>query len=210
MFNDVVSTDNSFINVNDSVISNNDSLNEDNSIDNKDKNIVKRIIKVKISSNIVVGDSLLNGINERGLSKDFNVKMNNIPGGTSDTVLDKIEELVKCKGSSLIVHAGTNDLKKGKNVLNNVKKIGKEVKRISRNTKIAFSSIKIRKDKKDIDKNVVETNARLKNYCSQKKLDYIENTNIKEEHLGVKKLHLNKRGNSLLATNFLRYLRSTF
>ena len=210
MFNDVVSTDNSFINVNDSVISNNDSLNEDNSIDNKDKNIVKRIIKVKISSNIVVGDSLLNGINERGLSKDFNVKMNNIPGGTSDTVLDKIEELVKCKASSLIVHAGTNDLKKGKNVLNNVKKIGKEVKRISRNTKIAFSSIKIRKDKKDIDKNVVETNARLKNYCSQKKLDYIENTNIKEEHLGVKKLHLNKRGNSLLATNFLRYLRSTF
>ena len=31
MFNDVVSTDNSFINVNNSVISNNDSLNEDNS-----------------------------------------------------------------------------------------------------------------------------------------------------------------------------------
>ena len=86
----------------------------------------------------------------------------------------------------------------------------KEVKRNSPNTKIAFSSITIRKDKKGIDKNVVETNARLKNYCSQKKLDYIENRrtlkeeHIKEEHLGVKKLHLNKRGNSLLATNFLR------
>ena len=203
MFNDVVSTDNSFINVNDSVISNNDSLNEDNSNDNKDKNIVKRKV-------IVVGDSLLNGINERGLSKDFNVKVNNIPGGTSETVLDKIDELVKCKPSSLIVHAGTNDLTKGKNVLNNVKKIVKEVKRISPNTKIAFSSITIRKDKKGIDKNVVETNARLKNYCSQKKLDYIENTNIKEEHLGVKKLHLNKRGNSLFVTNFFRYLQSTF
>ena len=89
MFNDVVSTDNSFINVNDSVISNNNSLNEDNSNDNKDKNIVKRNV-------IVVGDSLLNGINKRGLSKDFNVKVNIIPGGTSETVLDKIEELVKC------------------------------------------------------------------------------------------------------------------
>ena len=86
----------------------------------------------------------------------------------------------------------------------------KVVKKISPNTKTSFSSITIRKDKKGIDKIVVETNARLKNYCSQKKLDYIENTNIKEEHLGVKKLHLNKRGNSLLATNFLRYLRSTF
>ena len=64
----------------------------------------------------------------------------------------------------------------------------KEVQRISPNTKIAFSSITIRKDKKGIDKNVLETNARLKNYCSQKKLDCIENTNIKEEYSGVKKL----------------------
>ena len=35
MFNDVVSTDNSFINVNDSVISNNNSLNEDKSNEKK-------------------------------------------------------------------------------------------------------------------------------------------------------------------------------
>ena len=70
------------------------------------------------------------------------------------------------------------------------------MKRISPNIKIAFSSITIRKDKKGIDKNVFETNARLKNHSSQKKLEYIKNTNIKEEHLGVKKLHLNKRGNS--------------
>ena len=31
-----------------------------------------------------------------------------------------------------------------------------------------------------------------------------------EEHLGVKKLHLNKKGNFLLVNNFLKYLRSTF
>ena len=141
MFNGVVSTDNSFINVNDFVISSNDSLNEDNRNDNKDKNIVKRKV-------IVVGDSLLNGINERGLSKDFNVKVNNIPAGTSKTVLDNIDELEKCKPSSVIVHAGTNNLTKGKNVLNSVKKIVKVVKSISPNTKIAFSSITIRRTKK--------------------------------------------------------------
>ena len=83
------------------------------------------IIKIKIppkEKNIVGGNSLLKGINERGLSKDFNVKVNSIPGGTSETVLEKIEELVKCKPSNLIVHAGTNGLTK-KNVLNNVKKL---------------------------------------------------------------------------------------
>ena len=50
------------------------------------------------------------------------MKVNNIPGCPSETVLDKIDELVKRKSSSLVVHAGTNDLTKGKNVLNNVKK----------------------------------------------------------------------------------------
>ena len=101
MFNDVVATDNSFMNVNGSVISNNDSLNEDNSNDNKDKNIVKRKV-------IVVGDSLLSGI------KDFNVKVTNIPGATSETVLDKIDESVKCKPNSLMVYTGTKDLKRRK------------------------------------------------------------------------------------------------
>ena len=38
----------------------------------------------------------------------------------------------------------------------------------------------LRKDKKGMKKNVFETNARLKNDCGQKKLDYIKNTNIKE------------------------------
>ena len=31
-----------------------------------------------------------------------------------------------------------------------------------------------------------------------------------EEHLDIKKLHLNRKGNSLLTNNFLKYLRSTF
>ena len=31
-----------------------------------------------------------------------------------------------------------------------------------------------------------------------------------EEHLGIKKLHLNKKGNSLLGNNFLKHLRYTF
>ena len=44
-----------------------------------------------------------------------------------------------------------------------------------------------------------ETNAPLKNYCSQKGLGCIENNGIKEVHLGKKRLHLNKKGNSVLA-----------
>ena len=97
-----------------------------------------------------------------------------------------------------------------KNLLNNVEKILKQVIKLSPNTKIAFSSIVTRIDKKDISKTVQDTNSRLKNYCSQKNIDSIQNSNIMEEHLSIKKLHLNKKGNSLLANNFLKYLRSAF
>ena len=198
------------INVNVSLIKSNDS--EESSDDCK---MIKDScngtnVQFKKRNIIIVGNSLLNGIHEKVLSKNHSVKVNNTPGGTSDAILDKLDDFLKNKPAGVIVLAGTNDITKGKNLLNNVKKILKQVKKLSPNTKVAFSSIVIRKDKKDISKTVQDTNSRLKIYCSQKNIDFIQNSNIMEEHLGVKKLHLNKKGNSLLANNFLKYLRSTF
>ena len=66
------------------------------------------------------------------------------------------------------------------------------------------------KDIKNIDKEVLDTNLRLRNFCIQKNIDYIDNTNIKEDHQRNKKLHLNKRGNRVLVQNLLRYLQSKY
>ena len=66
------------------------------------------------------------------------------------------------------------------------------VKNSSPNTKLVFSSVILRKDKKDISKKVGETNQRLKNCCKQKNIDFVDNSNIIEEQLGNKKLHLKK------------------
>ena len=73
--------------------------------------------------------------------------------------------------------------------IKHIKEISKE--KVTFDTKIAFSSLITRKDKKDLAKKVQDVNNRLTNYCSQKNIDYIENNNIKDEHLGKKKLHLN-------------------
>ena len=70
---------------------------------------------------VVTGDSVLNGINERGLSKHQNVKIQNFPGGTTETILDKVETLVAEKPDCIIIHAGTNDIVNGINSLNSVK-----------------------------------------------------------------------------------------
>ena len=61
-------------------------------------------------------------MDEKGLSKNSRVKINNFPAGTSETVLEEVEELVKNKPDTLIVLAETNDLTKMINVLNNVNK----------------------------------------------------------------------------------------
>ena len=78
-----------------------------------------------------------------------------------------------------------------------MKKIVKKGKQTSTNAKIVISSLITRKGKKDLDKKVQDVNNSLKNYCTQTNLDYIEHNNIKEEQLGNKKLHLNKKENTV-------------
>ena len=102
--------------------------------------------------------------------------------------------------------AGTNDLTNGINMLNNAKKIVKQLTIKLPKVKIAFSGLTSRKDRKNLDKNVTETNKRLRNYCRQKDIDIIDNSNITEDSLGVKKLHLNRKGNSCFGKNLLKYL----
>ena len=71
-----------------------------------------------------------------------------------------------------------------------------------------FSGVIFRKDQRNIHKDEIDTNARLKNFSSPKNIDYIDNTNINEDHLGVKKLRHNKKGYSMFAQNSIKYLRS--
>ena len=71
---------------------------------------------------VIAGGSMLNGIHEKGMSKNHTVKVNNFPGGTNAKILENIDQLVKSKPDCLIVHAGTNDLANGTNLLNKAKK----------------------------------------------------------------------------------------
>ena len=157
---------------------------------------------------IFIGGSMLNNINSRGLSKSKKVTVINHPGATSDVIEEKLEATVKetSKMKTLIVHAETNDLTNNINTLRSVKAICEKTKKISPNRKIVFSSIIFRKDRRDIEKQRNEVNTRLKNFCKRKNISFIDNSNLKEEHLGLKKSHLNRIGNSIFANNFLRYL----
>ena len=76
-------------------------------------------------------------------------------------------------------------------------------------TSIEYSSAINSKDKTNIQKTLTDTNVHLKNFCMQKKINFIDNCGIKEFHLGKRKLHLNKTGNGAFAKKLLHHIKST-
>ena len=64
---------------------------------------------------------MLKNINSRELSKSKKVSVSNLPGATSEDILDKIENTLTTRPDTLIVHAETNDLTKNINTLRSFK-----------------------------------------------------------------------------------------
>ena len=120
--------------------------------------------------------------------------------------MNEIDEVLKGKPESLIIDIGPNDLTNNINLLTNVKKIVNKAKKTSPDTVLRFSDIVFRKDKKNIEKMRADTNSRLKFFCKQKNIKLILNDNLKEEHLGIKKLHLKRKGNTVFARNLLNFI----
>ena len=65
---------------------------------------------------------MVNGISEKGLSVNHNVKTLNFLGGISEKILDKLDVIIKEKPDDLVVHVGTNNITINVNLLTNVKK----------------------------------------------------------------------------------------
>ena len=108
---------------------NNDSLHEEKGIEDLSNKVV------------IIGDSMLNNINSRGLSKLKDVDVLNFSGVTNSDVLRKIYDLLNKKPASLIVHVGTNKLTNYINLLSNVRKIVDKTNKTCPNKVLTFSNI---------------------------------------------------------------------
>ena len=130
---------------------NNNPLNDsvESEIPREEAHTVKLNKKRKV---VVTGASLLNGISEKGLSRDHQVTVKNFPGGTSEKISEEIENLLADKPGCITIHAGTSDIANGINSLNLVKKIAKNVKKSSPSRKLVFSNIFSGKIKKTFRK----------------------------------------------------------
>ena len=116
----------------------------------------------------VVGDSMLNDISERGITKQHSVKVRNFPGATTERINEEIDDILQSKPSLIIIHTGTNDLTTKTNPLNNLRKILKKCNELSPKTKLAFSNVIVRKDKANLESGHKDINSRMKSFCQQK------------------------------------------
>ena len=72
------------------------------------------------------------------------------------------------------------------------------------NCKIVISNIIVRTD----NNNANRTNEKVNSMLKWLEIDILDNSYIKEKHLGKRGLHLNSNGNALFAKNILNIVRS--
>ena len=162
--------------------------------------------KIKKKSILIVGDSLVNGIEESKLSKTRHIRVQPIPGGDIDDIRSNFDELLHKDLQKIIVHIGANNAVKdsAEDIFNNIILLKNNIEELLPNCEVFLSSLVKRTD--DVKANNV---AREVNYLLKaSKMKLVINDNITEEHLGKRGLHLNQSGNVLLASNMLNAIRS--
>ena len=162
-------------------------------------------LKIKVT---VTGDSMIKYLRRDNLSsKNNDVKVDAHPGSTTLDMLDYIKPIVRRKPDVLVIHTGTNDLTKRVNTMKEVRQLVKCVKELDKEeeVKIGFSSVINRSDR-NLEKEIVDLNLKLKRYCEGNQFLFIDNDNIDKSCLNNSKLHLNQKGTNILCQNIRKSL----
>ena len=152
---------------------------------------------------LIAGDSILHGIDERKLKR--NIKVRVFPGSTIEELKIYLTPLLYKKPKTIIIHIATNNCKYNNSMQIKEKYIDliNHIKEITPDSKVVCSSLIQRYDDAKAQMTVNMANKKLK----ELDIDFIDNSNINESHLGKKGLHLNSHGTGKLALNFVRYIK---
>lgn len=179
-------------------------------------------IKVSDVDNFVLlGDSITEWYPVEEFFDELPVVNSGVAGYQTKDILDHVKEMVWVYNpTKVFVLIGTNDIKENPNVeevVSNIKKIIKEIKQLRPKTKIYLQSIypvnttDDEKVKDDVvggrdNKIIKEINSKLKKYCKEKKITYIDVYSELEDEDGNLNLKYTEDG---LHMSNLGYLRVT-
>ena len=159
---------------------------------------------------LVVGDSILNGIQQNRMSKNQLFKVRVFPGAHVSDFYHYLEPLMEKRPAKLIIHAGTNDAveKNCNEILNELLQLKFYTNKRFPSCFVTISCPTLRTDNSKARNTLNELRLKL----VQINIPVITNDNITEECLGGggkhPGLHLNNKGYGRLAMNFIACNRS--
>ena len=111
---------------------------------------------------------------------------------------------------TVIIHAGTNNLcdpnQLPGSIAMQLEELALSIQERENNCAVIISSITVRNDN-DYDAKSSLTNSEICKVCQTNKWLFVDNSNIDDTSLNRLGLHLNSKGDSLLASNIIRVLR---
>ena len=154
---------------------------------------------------LITGDSILNGIEEARMSKNGNIKVRPFSGACIEDMKDYIKPLLKKQPSTVVLHIGTNNApaNTSSEIYHKILELRNQINKELPNAKVVISTPTIRIDQAKASLTVRKITEKL----ISENIETIDNSNIEANHLGRKGLHLNQRGNTQLAMNFISAFR---
>ena len=161
----------------------------------------------------IVGDSIIknvNGYEVSGKTDHCRVYIRPSLGAKVRCMEDHIKLVLKDKPDHIIFHIGTNDIPPNKNseeIANSIIELVLSAK--SEPCDVSISNIVVRKDRHQ--NKCQEVNDHLKEKCREKNINLIDHSkSIKPQHLNKSRLHLTKKGTSILSSTFIREIKNIF
>ena len=155
---------------------------------------------------MIVGDSMLNGIEESKLSKTRHIRVQPIPGGKIDHIKKNLNDLLHEELQKVIIHVGTNNAMTDtrKEIFEKLISLKHQIESILPKCEATISNLIMRTDEPKASKINEEVNSFIKSAS----INFVENSNIKGKQLGKRGLHLNIQGNKMFARNLLNAIRN--
>ena len=158
---------------------------------------------------MLIGDSMIKHIDPKKLSQR-RVHKFSYPGKTAGEIAEVVDSIaVASDPSHVLIHTGTNNLpsESAESCVTEIKNLALKVKKKFPNSSVGISGMVYREDI-NVDSKRVKVNEMVQLMAKDNNILYIDNSVIDSSALNGSKLHLSAKGSSLLAVQFIKFLRS--
>ena len=157
---------------------------------------------------LLIGDSIIKNLDPKKMSKRPMAKR--VYRGCKVQDIKTEEDNLPPQGiKAVLIHAGTNNVPVSddpKGLAQHLDELGSAIQDRESNCEVIVSGI-IHRDDTECENNISTSNAEIKKVCRKNKWYFVDNDNIDSSCLNSSGLHLNRKGDSVLASNLIRAIR---